>query len=339
MTMGQLADELKASGGDGGQVERPVHDQGGNKLTEEAKNIKDTVRNAVRGYAGKVKQWDKSADEPAAAEQSFSKLFMEPAKLNAGWVPNVALIFALVVAAAAAGALGFLFTRESAARRQMAVQLELTHDEQSRLEQSVAKLTSEAASQQSELQKLTLDLSEANAKAGLIDTMRSEHEAELGRVKTFYETQISALKEVVRMRGQLARTLQSDLETIKRILERGAVSATVGAAIPETPVEASAEGVSELSARPATAGVGPVAGKPATGQVLTVDRGNRFIVTDLGPAQGAHAGSVIQIYRGHEHLGEARIDRTYQDLSAATIISDYLLEQVQEGDKAFLSLG
>lgn len=322
--MAPLADEFKISNASKAQVENP---------TQEAKGIKDTVRNAVRGYAEKMKQWDKSAGESAAAEQSFSKLFMEPAKLDAGGAPNLALIFALVVAVAAAGALGFLFTRESAARRQMAVQLELAHDEQSRLEQSAAKLASDAEDQQSKLQKLTLDLSEANAKAVLIDTMRSEHEVELSRVKTFYETQISALKEVVQMRDQLARTLQSDLETIKRLLERGAVSATVGVAIPDTSSETSAQMVSQ----PTVESI--IASAQRSAQVLAVDRENRFLVTDLGPAEGAHAGSFIQIYRGHKHLGQARIDRTYQTLSAATIISDDLLEQVQEGDKAFLRLG
>jgi hypothetical protein len=322
--MAPLADEFKISNASKAQVENP---------TQEAKNIKDTVRNAVRGYAEKMKQWDKSTDGPTTAGQSFSKLFMEPVKLNTGGAPNLALVFALVVAAAAAGALGFLFTRESAARRQMAVQLELARDEQSRLEQSVAGLTSDVEDQQSELQKSTLDLKEANAKAALIDTMRSEHEVELSRVKTFYETQISALKDTVRMRGQLARTLQSDLETIKRILERGAVSASVGAAVPDVSSETPAPSVSKPVAE------STIASAERAAQVLAVDRENRFIVTDLGPAQGAHAGSFVQLYRGHEHLGQARIDRIYQNLSAATIISEDLLERVEEGDKAFLRLG
>ena len=303
-------------------------------LAEEPKDIKNTVRNAVKGYAETVKQWDKDTEKHIVEAQTFSKLFVEPEPFNVGTAPTVALIFALVVMTGATGALGFLFTRESALRKQAGIQLELVQDEQSKLEQSAAKLRTDAELRQTEIQKLTLDLKEANARAALAGTVQSQNETEITRVRSFYEAQITALKEVVRMRDRWARNFQSQLEAIRRLLERSAVSGSVGAAVPQTSTETLAPNVTAPSAPPlATANV------PVTGKVLAVDFGNRFIVTDLGPVQGAQAGSVIQIYHGQDYLGQARIDRTYQDLSAATVISDDLLERVQEGDQAFLTLG
>lgn len=313
--MGQFVPELKTSNTAG---------QSG----EDTKDIKNTVRNAVRDYAETVKQWDQDTEKHIVEAKGLSRLFTEPDQAVTNKDTLAALIFALAVTLAAAGAMGFLFTREAALRRQTAVQLELVRDEQGRLEQSVAKLTSEAEVRQGQIQKLTKELEEAGQKTAQFDQLRAVQEAEMIRIKNFYEVQITALKGIVRMRDQWAQNFQAQLEAIKRILERGAVSASVGAAVPE--VAASVQSPSASMFNPNLASV-------PEGRVLAVDYVNRFLVTDLGPDNGAQAGKIIQIYRDREHLGQARIDRTYQDLSAATIINDDLLERVEEGDKAFLS--
>jgi len=317
--MAPFAEELKTSKTSGVQVGKPG---------EEAKDIKNAVRNAVRGYADTVKQWDKDTEKHIVEAKSLSKLFPGPDQGAENQGALLALIFALVVALAATGALGFLFTREAALRKQTAVELELARDEQLKLEQSVVKLRSDAQLWEGQIQGLKADLDEANQKAAFAnENMRVAQEAEMIRVKNFYEAQIEALKGVVRMRDQWAQSFGAQLEAIRRILERGAVSASVGAVVPPVvaPVENPAESGPNLTSVP-------------TGQILAVDYVNRFIVTNLGPAQGAKAGGFIQVYHDQEYLGQARIDRTYQDLSAATIVSDDLLEQVKEGDKAFLGL-
>jgi hypothetical protein len=288
-----------------------------------AEELKDTVRQTV--------PYDFS-------QLSVEPTKMEPIKLDAGGAPNLALVFGLVVAVITAGILGFFFTREAALRKQIGIELDLARGEQSRLEQSVAKLTSDAVNQRGDIKKLTAGLKEATTKASLIDMMKAEHETDLAKLKTFYEDQIAALKQLLQTREQTEHALRSEIDILKKALERGAVSAPIGAVAPQ---------VSETIAPAASTPVAPsleTIQKPAghalpVGIVLVVDQKNRFIVTDLGPAKGVQPGSFIQIYHNEEYLGEARVERVHQSLSAATVVSDFLLENVKEGDQAFLGLG
>ncbi len=71
------------------------------------------------------------------------------------------------------------------------------------------------------------------------------------------------------------------------------------------------------------------------GMVLTVHPAQHFVIVDKGFNQGAHEGQWIQIYQKGTLLGKGKLERVYQNLSAATFASEYAIGQVEKGDQAY----
>ena len=68
------------------------------------------------------------------------------------------------------------------------------------------------------------------------------------------------------------------------------------------------------------------------GKVLSVDKGSDFIVASLGVKQGVKAGDVLSVYRGDEYLGDVRVSRVQEELSAADIIPPFSSRKVRKND-------
>ena len=262
-------------------------------------------------------------------EENTTGLSMEPLELTQKGAPRVALIF-MILALGVAGASVFMFAREFAMRKQ--ADLGLAHTEQARaqLEQSLVQLQTEMANQREEINHLNSDLQAAQAKAALIDKLRQEHQEEISRIKNRYEGQLTSLQKVLETKESLISSLQSNLKSIRELLEKG-----------ETPLgtvaAAGSVGVVE-SAVASPSGGSSSEFKPVSGKVLTVNRDQHFIITNLSVAEGAQIGRFVQIYQKGQPIGQGRIDRVYQNLSAATILSEDTLTRIGEGDQVILAL-
>ena len=68
------------------------------------------------------------------------------------------------------------------------------------------------------------------------------------------------------------------------------------------------------------------------GRVLSVDKEAEFVVSNLGLKQGVQTGSVFSIYRGDEYLGDVRVSRVQEELSAADIIPPFSSRKVRKND-------
>ncbi len=68
------------------------------------------------------------------------------------------------------------------------------------------------------------------------------------------------------------------------------------------------------------------------GKVLSVDKESDFIVANLGVKQGVKAGDVMSVYRGEEYLGDVRVSRAQEELSAADIIPPFSSRKVRKND-------
>ena len=71
---------------------------------------------------------------------------------------------------------------------------------------------------------------------------------------------------------------------------------------------------------------------PRQGQVLVVNREYDFIVVNLGKNQGLEIGQEFQITRGAEVLGRAKVEKVYDELSAAAILPESNKDGIHEGD-------
>ena len=68
------------------------------------------------------------------------------------------------------------------------------------------------------------------------------------------------------------------------------------------------------------------------GRILSVDKAAEFIVCNLGLKQGIKTGDVLSVYRGDEYLGDVRVSRVQDELSAADIIPPFSSRQVRKND-------
>ena len=238
---------------------------------------------------------------------------------------NLALISVLIIA----GTLGFFFTREFQLRKQTLLQLTRVETDRQNLEQSVAQLRDEVNKQRQEVDRLLADLKAANAKAAMVDTLEASHRTEIGKMTKLYENQLQTLKRVLETREELMRTLETNFESIRKLLDRGVPTAASVIAIQSsgTAVQAGQFGK--------TVSVG---GNVPSGQVLMVNQQHRFIIINFGPAEGAQAGRFVEIQNKGKSIGQARIERVYQTLSAASVLSDDTLRRVKTGDSVFLAL-
>lgn len=68
------------------------------------------------------------------------------------------------------------------------------------------------------------------------------------------------------------------------------------------------------------------------GEIIVVNREYEFVVMNLGKNHGLSIGQEFQILRGNEILGRVKVEKVYDELSAATILPDSLQGKIREGD-------
>jgi hypothetical protein len=68
------------------------------------------------------------------------------------------------------------------------------------------------------------------------------------------------------------------------------------------------------------------------GRVLSVDKDAEFLVCSLGQKQGIKSGDVLSVFRGEEYLGDVRVSRVQEQLSAADLIPPFSSRKVRKND-------
>lgn len=90
-----------------------------------------------------------------------------------------------------------------------------------------------------------------------------------------------------------------------------------------------------LTGAPAIPGAAAAVSVPAvkTFQVLTVNRKFNFVVINLGLKDNAKVGDALQIQRDGKTVGQASIEKIYDNFAAATIVKEDKDAPLKEGDK------
>lgn len=66
--------------------------------------------------------------------------------------------------------------------------------------------------------------------------------------------------------------------------------------------------------------------------VLVVNKKFSFIVTNIGTSDGAEAGRELDVFRDGEMIARAKIEKIYDNMSAATLLPEWKDAAVKEGD-------
>lgn len=79
--------------------------------------------------------------------------------------------------------------------------------------------------------------------------------------------------------------------------------------------------------------VRPISVTQAEGRILVVNKEFNFVVIDLGQINGVEVGAKFGIYRDNVLLAEVQVEKVYNDMCSAIILTDTQQGQIQEDDQ------
>jgi hypothetical protein len=205
--------------------------------------------------------------------------------------------------------------REASRMRQ---ELAGAEEELSRVNAQREELSRSLEERQRQLDQMTVELDAArNAQAEMtrqVSGLNNEREelrqrvASLEDAKQLLETKVSELS-------------QHPTVELDKVLVSGAGGQTPAVLAPPSPVA--------LEIAPP---LGAAAAAGLNGQVVVVNREYDFIVMNLGRNHGVTVGQELRIVRDQQELGRVRVEKVYDELSAAALLPQAQEDQIQEGD-------
>ena len=73
-------------------------------------------------------------------------------------------------------------------------------------------------------------------------------------------------------------------------------------------------------------------GRRLRGKVLVVNRKHDFVVIDIGTEDGLERDTVLILHRSKKYVGKVRVEKVYKAMAAATLMTDWMQEEVQAND-------
>ena len=74
----------------------------------------------------------------------------------------------------------------------------------------------------------------------------------------------------------------------------------------------------------------------AQGRILSVDQDTEFVIFDLGLQDGVKQGDLMSIYRGNDYLGDIKVTRVQDKMSAADLVPPVSSRTIRKNDLVVL---
>ncbi len=253
----------------------------------------------------------------------------------------IILIVLILISLGLAGGTFYLLQNERNEKARVQQQLEVVKAKELEVSENLKTAKKEIATLEDRLQetrlqseKLTMSLEqEKSAKKealAQIDQMYAQLEeqkkAKAYLEKMFYETS----DELSKMQAQA-----KDIESKRLVLEKKVKELEDQAhKIELGKIVVSPEGVAGQAAGKASAdGSKKEASANLEGKVLVINKDYNFVVTNLGKKEGIDIGDVFSVYHGPDYIGDVKIEKIHDSMSAAGFVSAETKDKVSEGDK------
>ncbi|MDD5155698.1 MAG: hypothetical protein PHF11_04340 [Candidatus Omnitrophica bacterium] len=89
-------------------------------------------------------------------------------------------------------------------------------------------------------------------------------------------------------------------------------------------------------AQPATKGNNFAAVPALTGKIIVVNKDYNFVVINLGASDGVSVGEVFSVSRKDKYIGDIKVEKVHDTMSAAGFVSADLKNKFSEGDRVVL---
>ena len=229
--------------------------------------------------------------------------------------------------------------RRMATERELVMALAENEDltaQRDALQQAKAELEEELSLAQGELLKVTGELEEAKAAQQALTKALEDRQNEIDRLTKDLEQSRTTREQLAQDLGELRSQrvgLQQrvdDLETAKAELERKVLELADQSTVElEKVVVGDDEGSMTETFR--SDYLTPVS-LTTGGQIVVVNREYDFVVMNLGKNHGLLMGQEFQVLRGTEVIGGVKVEKVYDELSAASVLPGTDPDLLQEGD-------
>ncbi|MFA5100642.1 MAG: hypothetical protein WC547_07160 [Candidatus Omnitrophota bacterium] len=175
------------------------------------------------------------------------------------------------------------------------------------------KIATEQAAKNDALARLEELKTEASKKSADLEKKLSKSEGALREVDTRLKEMEAQLKS--------AETKKAELEKKVKALEEKVSSVELGTIV--------------VSPEPAVVSKKAESAKPAKmleGKVLVVNKDYRFAVINLGSKDGIVAGTVFSVTHNNKNVGDVKVEKVHDTMSAAGFVTPDLKDKIIEGD-------
>jgi septal ring factor EnvC (AmiA/AmiB activator) len=264
---------------------------------------------------------------------------------------TVLFIILIIVALALAGGVFYLYQQEHARNVAINQQLDETsakfkvaESNLSEAKDSIADLEQKLKSANSQIDALTENLQKEKV-------AREENLAQIEKMKIDFEQQIKMRQD---LEGRLSQaqtaakdaaaklkdleSQKTDLENKVKDLEAKAQAPAGGEGVELGKIVVGPEGAAQSAAvaAPQTAGTEqPAQGVKAAleGKILVVNKEYNFAVMNLGVKSGIKVGDIFSVLRGNEYIGDLKVEKVHDSMSAAGFVPPDVKDKINEGDR------
>ena len=188
---------------------------------------------------------------------------------------------------------------------QVQKQLAQSQEELAKAVETRTTLSRSVEDREQQITRLNQDLADARNEAKSISSQVAQLQSERDGIKQ-----------------QLAQLEQAKTDLEAKVIEASDQRPTVE--LEKVLVKNNGEGASGSN--------GPTPISFADGQVVVVNREYDFIVMNMGKNHGLSVGQEFQVLRDSQVLGKVKIEKVYDELSAATILPESQKDDIREGD-------
>jgi myosin heavy subunit len=267
-------------------------------------------------------------------------------------IGKLILIGLIIILLALAGAAFALFQQEHNKSLSLQTQLEDAQSKQrmaeSRLDESkkmISELQGKLQDSQTQIETLNSDMQkEKDVKQealALVEQLKSDLENQKEMRAALEKKVAQAQEEIGRVQAQVKELegRRKELEDkLKELASAPKAPETKPAGVelgkivvgpetkPEVPEEQTAAPEEETSAST----------KSLSGKILVINKDYNFAVTNLGSKDGIVIGDVFSVYHKNRYVGDIKVEKVHDVMSAAGFVTANIKNKISEGDKVIL---
>lgn len=259
--------------------------------------------------------------------------------------PVLILVVLILISLGLSGGIFYFLQKERARSASLQGELEdlkvVQKATEAKLEESkksIKEYDTKLQEAESQINKLNGDLAqERSAKeeaAALAEQLRTDLEQQTSLRSDLEKKLSTAQSEATKIQGQLKELLakKDDLEKKVKKFEEEAQASSQSVELGKVVVAPDAAAPASGAVKP-SAEKQPVKPAASEGKVLVVNKDYNFAVINLGAKDGINLGDVFSVYRENKYLGDIKVEKVHESMSAAGFLSSGMQDKTIEGDK------